>query len=62
MNIERYSILQDLCVDKNFRATNSYAEVSSLGVLTKKHPKLSKFLQNNITAQGGYAMRMIKEL
>ena len=33
--IERYSKLQDLCVDKNLRVTKLYVEVSSPGVLLK---------------------------
>ena len=39
--IERYNKLQILCVNKNFRVTNLYAEFSSLEVL----PKTSKNLK-----------------
>ena len=41
--IERFSKLQDLCVDKNFRVTKLYVEVSSLGVLPKDIQEFRNF-------------------
>ena len=41
--ILRYSKLQDLCVDKNFRVTKLYVEVSSLGVLPKNIQEFRNF-------------------
>ena len=38
--IERYSKLQDLYVDNNFRVTKLYVEVSSLGVLPRIYPRI----------------------
>ena len=44
--IERYSKLQDLCGDKNFRVTKLYAEVSSLGVLPKNIQVIRNFCKH----------------
>ena len=41
--IERYSKLQDLCVDKNFRVTKLYVEVSFLGFLPKNIQEFRNF-------------------
>ena len=41
--VERYSNLQDLCVDKNFRVTKLYVEISSLGFLPKNSKELRNF-------------------
>ena len=57
--VERYSKLQDLCVDKKFSVTKLYVEVSTLGVLLKN-------IQNfrNLCKQydSKYVMRMVKKL
>ena len=41
--VERYSKLQDLCVDKNFRVTELYVKVSSLGFLPKNIQNFRNF-------------------
>ena len=41
--VERYSKLQDLCVDKNFRVTELYVKVSSLEFLPKNIQKFRNF-------------------
>ena len=40
--IERYNELQDLGVDKNFRVTKLYVEVSCLGVLLKNDQEFKR--------------------
>ena len=55
----RYSKLQDLCVDKNFRVTKLYVEVSSLGVLPKNIQEFRNFCEQYDCIN---VMRMMKKL
>ena len=57
--VERYSKLQDLCVDKNFRATKLYVEVSSLGFLPKNIQQFRNFCKQYDCIN---VMRMMKKL
>ena len=57
--VERYSKLQDLCVDKNFRATKLYVEVSSLGFLPKNIQEFRNFCKQYDCIN---VMRMMKKL
>ena len=57
--IERYSKLQDLCVNKNFRVTKLYVEVSSVGVLPKYIQKFRNFCKQYDCIN---VMRMMEKL
>ena len=45
--IESYTKLLDLCVDKKFRVTKLYGEVSSLGVFPIKIQEFRKFCEQH---------------
>ena len=57
--IGRYNKLPDLCVDKNFRVTKLYVEISSLGVLPKYTQEFRNFCKNYDCIN---VMRMMEKL
>ena len=57
--IELYSKLQDLDVDKNFRVTKLYVEISSLGVLPKNIQEFRNFCKQYDSIN---VMRMMEKL
>ena len=56
--IKRHSKLQDLCVDKKFRVTKLYVQVSSLGVFPKNIQEFRNFCKQ----YDCIVMRMMEKL